>query len=491
MKTAWAVWAVLAVLAVLALLLPGRATENFEPNKQIPAKTVWLLWLQGWDQAPELIKEVRDSWTRLNPDWNVELVTRATLPRYVDIPYIHEGIHDAALSDIVRLSLLEAHGGVWADATLLCMAPLDAWIHDAMKPTGVWMYHGRDNGTGPCSWFLATNAPHTPVMSKWKRACDEYWTGRDEMHDYFWMDQLFAELLRDDPAFAAEWARVPYMYSEAVGQSHMVAGKTLDPATPAMRKIFDEKPPFVLKLSHHRTHSLRGDPAYALSAMKAALDAAKTVDPRRPKFLHAMAPARAAIVSACKNPKDISDLKDICASHGVKLIVFDKCGGCPDVLRLSTKCTPLDNFGREQHTFLKYVIDNYDSLPDEIFLVPAPIQNDDRAGKLKRMLKDVNYRGKCTTLGETAELAEYAQEEYEGNKMTLADTRPFKAWFEKNVGEWKEDALGPCWKGITRTTRDRVRRRSLESYRNILSQFRTTHDEVGHFMERSMAAVFG
>ena len=43
---------------------------------------------------------------------------------------------------------------------------------------------------------------------------------------------------------------------------------------------------------------------------------------------------------------------------------FDKCGGCPDVQ--SVQCTPLDNFGREQHTFLKYVIDNYDALPDEI-----------------------------------------------------------------------------------------------------------------------------
>ena len=39
-------------------------------------------------------------------------------------------------------------------------------------------------------------------------------------------------------------------------------------------------------------------------------------------------------------------------------------------------------------------------------------------------------------------LAVLAQEEYEGHNMTLADTRPFKAWFEKNVGEWKDDALG-------------------------------------------------
>lgn len=482
-------WVVLglAILAILVLaLLPARAArEGFETAKTaIPAKTVWLLWLQGWDQAPELIKEVRDSWTRLNPGWNVELVTRESISTYVDIPYVHDGIQDAALSDIVRLSLLEAHGGVWADATLLCMAPLDAWIHDAMKPTGFWMYHGRDNGTGPCSWFLAANAPHTQIASKWKRACDAYWTGRDEMHDYFWMDALFADLLRTDPAFAKEWARVPYMYCEAEGQSHMVAGKTLNPATPSMRKIFEKKPPFVLKLSRHGVST--DDPAYKKSAMKAALDAAKTVDPRRPKFLHAMAPARAAVVSACKNPKDIEELVEICEATGTELIVFDKCGGCPDVK--SAQCTPMDNFGREQHTFLKYVIDNYDALPDEIFFVPAPTEKYDRIGNFKKMLADKDYHGPCTEMGGQED---FILDLYTGLHLKPADTRPFKAWFEKNVGEWKPDELGPCWNGIQRTTRDRVRRRPLDSYRTLLREHKVNDEEVVHFMERSMAAVFG
>ena len=482
----WAVLAFLAALASLALLASCGQGEGFEQaaKKTVPAKTVWLLWLQGWDQAPELVRQVRDSWTRLNPGWNVELVTRESLPRYVDIPYIHDGIQDAALSDIVRLSLLDAHGGVWADSTLLCMAPLDAWIHDAMKPAGFWQYHGRDNGTGPCSWFLAANAPRTGIVSKWKRACDAYWKGRKEMHDYFWMDQLFAELLRDDPEFAAQWARVPYMYCEAEGQSHMLAGKTMDPATPRVRDILQNRPPFVLKLSRHGVST--EDPSFQRSGMKVALDAAKTVDPRKPKYLHAMAPARAAVVSACKNPKDVEAMVRICAENDVKLILFDKCGGCQDVK--STECTPLENFGREQHTFVKYVIDNYDALPDEIFFVPAPIEKYERVGKFVKMLGDPADMGPCTPLGGHED---FILDVYTGLNLKPADTRPFKAWFEKYVGEWKVDQLAPCWNGVTRTTRDRARRRSLDSYREILGQFKVNDEEVVHFMERSMAAVFG
>ena len=47
-----------------------------------------------------------------------------------------------ALSDIIRLNILNKYGGVWADAMLLCIQSLNHWIYEVINKTGFWMYHG-------------------------------------------------------------------------------------------------------------------------------------------------------------------------------------------------------------------------------------------------------------------------------------------------------------------------------------------------------------
>jgi len=85
------------------------------------------------------------------------------------------------------LSLLKLakHGGVWtdeADTTMLRLAPLDSWMHEALMPAEFWMYHGRDGGLGPASWFIAsTNESY--IMQRWKEMTDVRLTGRSQMHD--------------------------------------------------------------------------------------------------------------------------------------------------------------------------------------------------------------------------------------------------------------------------------------------------------------------
>ena len=129
------------IIVFMAFLLfrKGEGFQNPEINK-----TIWLLWLQGWDKAPWLPHQIKRSWEVKNPDWNVRLITRDNLKDYVtDIDYVYQdSISPQAKSDIIRLSLLKNHGGVWADATLLCMQPLDNWVNDAIAPSNFWMYHG-------------------------------------------------------------------------------------------------------------------------------------------------------------------------------------------------------------------------------------------------------------------------------------------------------------------------------------------------------------
>jgi mannosyltransferase OCH1-like enzyme len=93
-------------------------------------KVVWMLWLQGWHEAPEIVRACRRSWEALSPRWIVAPLSEKTAFRALCGSKFIEAISDKglqpeALSDCIRIELLRRYGGVWADATTYCLKPLD------------------------------------------------------------------------------------------------------------------------------------------------------------------------------------------------------------------------------------------------------------------------------------------------------------------------------------------------------------------------------
>ena len=221
-------------------------------------KNIFILWLQGWKSAGWLNKQVVESWKINNPDWTVHLIDLKNLKKYVtDIDYIYDKkktITPAAKSDIIRLSLLKNHGGIWADATMLCMQPLDHWVHEAVSPSDLWMYHGHGAGmskeVGPASWFIVSKK-NGYMISKWKEECDCYWNSNNDTNNYFWMDSLFLKSFETDEVFNQLWLKVPYLYCELDGQSHTLAHHGMDKDTPHLKRLFLEKPPYAIKFWKH------------------------------------------------------------------------------------------------------------------------------------------------------------------------------------------------------------------------------------------------
>ena len=84
---------------------------------------VWVSWMQGYDKAPDIVKKCIDS-IKASTNHPVYIVTSENLNEYADIPdYISEKyasgiITNAQFSDILRMSLLSKHGGIWIDATV-------------------------------------------------------------------------------------------------------------------------------------------------------------------------------------------------------------------------------------------------------------------------------------------------------------------------------------------------------------------------------------
>ena len=109
-------------------------------NQELPkseyADCIWICWWQGLNQAPDLVKVCVNSIKRNAGNHRVIVLTEDNYKQYVDIPaWVEEKKNKGIItrtnySDLLRLSLLAKHGGMWIDSTFFCTQPvLDDYFH--------------------------------------------------------------------------------------------------------------------------------------------------------------------------------------------------------------------------------------------------------------------------------------------------------------------------------------------------------------------------
>jgi hypothetical protein len=130
----------------------------------------------------------------VNPDWDFVRLDEGPIEPCEGL----DRLSVQALSDWVRLCALEEHGGVWLDATVVCVRPLEAWVDlglDNLQGFSAW--HPKVMG----SWAMAA-PPRHPLVSAWKA----------ELRRAIGMG--FDAYKRRAPPSARSygtWARLPYM----------------------------------------------------------------------------------------------------------------------------------------------------------------------------------------------------------------------------------------------------------------------------------------
>lgn len=157
-------------------------------------KVIWIFWAQGWRNAPPIAKASLNSWKHLNPDWRVKPLDRES-DEYEEVKKFCQGknLKWAAKSDLLRLSLMEKYGGVWVDATTICLKSLDDWVHEQMKPLGFFLFK-KDESVS--SWFLASEKGSS-LASEWHRRGLDYFSERKSPDTYLWVHRLFDGMLSE------------------------------------------------------------------------------------------------------------------------------------------------------------------------------------------------------------------------------------------------------------------------------------------------------
>ena len=167
---------------------------------------IWMYWHQGWEEAPEVVLKCRDSWEKYNTGWNILFLDQYTLQSYIESSVIEHlrskrKLSIAALSDLIRLSLLDQHGGIWVDSTVLCLRPLGNWL-ELDRPFFAFGNPGSDRMLS--TWFLYSAAASYTIQ-EWHSAANKYWESWKWRRPYYWCHYLFADLYRKDAQFRKHW----------------------------------------------------------------------------------------------------------------------------------------------------------------------------------------------------------------------------------------------------------------------------------------------
>lgn len=180
-------------------------------------RQIWSYWEQGdLHKASLLNRRCLFGWQEINPHWQHRVLSKSAA--YEMVPELQELFDKeprtiAARSDMVRVSLLAKFGGIWADASLLPVKPLDSFI-DHLTPSGFFAFSFDATtatfGKGHvASWFLAST-PGNVLVTKWRDAFVKKWTSKKHFA-YFELHKTLADLVQSDRNVSLIWDRMPHI----------------------------------------------------------------------------------------------------------------------------------------------------------------------------------------------------------------------------------------------------------------------------------------
>lgn len=191
--------------------LRERVEREYAASTVTRNDTVWTLWLQGEDEAPEIVRACIASMREHLPNRRVVVLDERTMLDGVDLPehvlrkYETGTITRTHLSDLLRLELLTTRGGTWADATVWLSGTPSAYVTDS----DLFMYQdlkpGLD-GKSLCmsSWLMTAQAP-SRILLLARDLLWRYWERYDRMDDYFLVHYMLQIAIDEYPD---EWRRV-------------------------------------------------------------------------------------------------------------------------------------------------------------------------------------------------------------------------------------------------------------------------------------------
>lgn len=177
---------------------------------------IWMCWWQGIDNAPDIVRRCVDSVRRNAGGREVIIITNNNMDQYVQIPgwflelSRNRVVSRTHLSDLLRMSLLAEHGGMWLDATFYCVGPLEGGVYDAP----LWTIKRPDylHASVACGQFanysLGCDTENRRIFATIRDFYLEYWRREKFLVDYLLTDYLIVLAAKYDSKIAKAFSEV-------------------------------------------------------------------------------------------------------------------------------------------------------------------------------------------------------------------------------------------------------------------------------------------
>lgn len=190
-------------------------------------KTIWVLWFQGIDKAPALVRRCYESVCENKPDdFDVVLLSEKNLDDYVKLPdYIWKKhkkgiISRTHLSDILRVELLYNYGGCWIDSTVYCSEKIPRYLIEGDFFMFRGSLHNKSVHKGSNWWIYAKQ--NIKLVRDMRELYFLYWKNEVKLRDYYLFHIMLSKLTDIDNGHRAMFFSMPYVNNS---NSHVFYGK--------------------------------------------------------------------------------------------------------------------------------------------------------------------------------------------------------------------------------------------------------------------------
>ncbi|WP_314063268.1 capsular polysaccharide synthesis protein [uncultured Abiotrophia sp.] len=166
-------------------------------------RNVFVLWWDGFDKAPPVVKQCMASIEKHYQGYNVIKIDHSNFMVYTQLDQeILEGFETGKISiqtfsDVLRFNLLKLHGGIWMDATLFFAKPLDMMSYleqqsfvsvEFSSSRSFYEYKGQQ-----CTWsgFLVASRRHGKLVTVMDYIFESYYKKYHTYDLYFFIDLAY------------------------------------------------------------------------------------------------------------------------------------------------------------------------------------------------------------------------------------------------------------------------------------------------------------
>ena len=186
--------------------------NNFSTKEKKHEKVIWTIWLQGMDNAPEIVQMCYKSMKDHLKEYKIIVITEDNYKDYISFPdYILDKYNRGIISkvhfaDLIRIELMATHGGTWLDGTVYCShTPKDRFFIDSDLFLFQNLKPGLDgHSLSVSSWFI-TASTNQPIIMLTRALLHQYWKKYNYAVDYFIL-HYFIQLSIE--TYPEEWKKV-------------------------------------------------------------------------------------------------------------------------------------------------------------------------------------------------------------------------------------------------------------------------------------------